>query len=123
MLEIDEDSKIPCVEVPTRASIEQQKRAASHFVPSIPLQCVRAVHQAAGKCVAVPTLYLIIWRESRMQDKRSGIRLSRAATGAVGITPQARSRALTRLQDAGLISVERHPGRKTKVTLKTPWIK
>jgi hypothetical protein len=66
-----------------------------------------------GKALAVG---LIVWRESRLKDNRT-VMLSQKKVGLAGIQRNAMRRALRNLEQAGLVSLGRKPGRSIEVTL------
>ncbi len=66
-----------------------------------------------GKVLA---LSLVLWREVGCQ-KSYTVRLSPSAVKAFGVSRTTAYVALTRLEHAGLVSVERHRGRAPRVTI------
>lgn len=66
-----------------------------------------------GKALAVS---LVLWREVGCQ-KSNTVKLKPSALKAFGVSRTTAYVALTRLEQAGLISVERHRGRAPRVTI------
>ncbi|MBT4290195.1 MAG: hypothetical protein HOD92_22955 [Deltaproteobacteria bacterium] len=50
--------------------------------------------------------------------KKKTVKLTNALTGELGVPPRTKLRAVDALEEAGLISVIRHPGRSPLVTIK-----
>ena len=79
----------------------------------IPLDWITKAAGAKGKTLHVG---MTLWFLSGL--KRScKVALSQSKLRLFGVSRQASYRALLRLEDAGLVSVERHPGRNPMVTI------
>jgi hypothetical protein len=90
------------------------------FIPVIPKQIVSVVNALAGKALGV---FLVLWRESVMQRSLT-VRLTTAEVRSWGISPDQKLRALSTLQDAGLVVVQSETGKNPLVTLQVrvpPW--
>jgi len=78
----------------------------------IPWPWVEAAGRLPGKALA---LALCLWREAGFR-RRCTVKLCLERAG-LGVSEQAARRALRSLEAAGLVSVERRPGRGLEVTL------
>ena len=80
----------------------------------IPLGWMTKAASVGGKTlhVAVALWFLVGLKRSRK------VTLSQSKLKLFGVSRQASYRALLRLEDAGLVSVDRHPGRNPIVTLR-----
>jgi hypothetical protein len=78
------------------------------------------VNALAGKALGV---FLILWRESVMQQSLT-VRLTTIEVRSWGISHDQKLRALSTLQDAGLVVVQSQTGKNPLVTLQVrvpPW--
>ena len=82
----------------------------------IPWAWVRTAMALPGRALAVG---LIFWREAGCRNAMT-IRLTLARLTESGIHPSAGRRAVRTLEAAGLISINRQPGRALEVTILLP---
>jgi len=82
----------------------------------IPFDWITKAARAKGKTlhVAIALWFLVGVKRSRQ------VALSQSTLKRFGVGRQASYRALLRLEDAGLVSVYRHPGRNPIVTILVP---
>ena len=80
----------------------------------IPLNWLTVATQLPGKTLAVA---IVIWFKAGLTNKAT-VRVTRKLLGTFGVSRHAGYHALNRLDDAGLISVERGVGKSPVVTLK-----
>jgi hypothetical protein len=81
----------------------------------VPMSWLAAAARLPGKALAVG---LALWRLAGA-TKSQTILLSTTEVALLGVDRNAKSRALRMLEMAGLISVERRPGRLPRVTILT----
>jgi DNA-binding transcriptional ArsR family regulator len=100
-------------------------RRAQRFVPArrterflkgpVPMSWLAAAARLPGKALAVG---IALWRLAGA-TKSQTILLSTTEVVPLGVDRNAKSRALRVLEQAGLVSVERRPGRLPRVTILT----
>jgi hypothetical protein len=107
-------------EVPDDAVPEQKVeltglggRRRGQYVPAVPMELFDRACVLPGKALAV---YLLLWRQSRV-EKRATVVLTSAGLAQHGISRHAKETALSRLEQAGLVSVRRRGRRNPEVTL------
>jgi len=98
------------VELPSVAA-----RRDRQFIPALPGRLLTVLAPLPGKALAV---YLVLWRRSRV-TRHPTVMVTAAAMAQVGISHDQKTRGLTVLEKAGLITVERLVGKNPQVTLRT----
>jgi hypothetical protein len=83
------------------------------FIPAFPLHWLTRLAPLPGKTLAV---YLVLYFRSRVERSRT-VTLTTATLEAFGISRREKQLALQRLEQTGLITVERRPRRNPRVTL------
>jgi hypothetical protein len=105
-----DSSKEVRVELPSIAT-----RRNRQFIPALPGRLFTALVPLPGKALAV---YLVLWRRSRITHHPTVV-VTAAAMAQAGISHDQKTRSLTVLEKAGLITVERIVGKNPRVTLRT----
>ena len=82
----------------------------------IPWRWVEAAARRPGKTLAVG---LVVWFEAGCRNART-VPVTLARLARLGMSEQTASRAVRELERAGLVTVERSPGRGLVVTLNEP---
>lgn len=80
----------------------------------IPLGWITTAAGVKGKTLHVA---MVLWFLAGLKRSRT-VALSQSALRLFGVGRQASYRALLRLENAGLVSVDRHPGRNAIVTIR-----
>jgi hypothetical protein len=106
---LDTDKEVR-VELPSVAA-----RRDRQFIPALPGRLFTVLAPLPGKALAV---YLVLWRRSRV-TRHPTVMVTAAAMAQVGISHDQKTRGLTVLEKAGLITVERLVGKNPQVTLRT----
>jgi hypothetical protein len=106
---LDSDKEV-CVELPSVAA-----RRDRSFVPPFPERLLCALVPLPGKAWAV---YLILWRQHRLSHSKT-VTLTSAALRRFGLTRHEKAHALSALEAAGLITVQRQIKKNPQVTLRT----
>jgi hypothetical protein len=110
------DQWVEVVETVTAGARRRQKRSDAFIV--LPLAEAAAEFNAL-KCPT--TLVWVALRYERWRQKGNTIRLPTALLRSWGLKSRtARARALARIERAGLVRVERRPGRAARVTFTSP---
>ncbi len=111
-LRLNRESRQPTTKVP-RSSKPPRHRPGEWFLRGpIPWPWLETAARLPGKALAVA---LCLWREAGRGHRRI-VKLCVARAG-LGVSEQAARRALRSLEAAGLVAVERAPGRGLEVTL------
>jgi len=98
---------------PTRRP--RKRPSVGYFVRGpIPLAWLSAAGRLPGRSLHVGVL---IWFLSGLHRGARTVKLTAQWRGSMGLERHAASRALERLQRAGLVEVDRKPGRSPRVTL------
>jgi len=95
---------------------KQARRAGQFLKGPIPLNWWTAAAALPGKALALASA---IWFKAGLNKTHSDIAVGEELAMRFGVHRGARYRALRQLQDAGLISVDREPGRLPRITLIT----
>jgi DNA-binding MarR family transcriptional regulator len=108
------DDDIVAIEVETAALRQAQARRARRFLKGpIPMPDIATAARLPGQALAV---FLAVYHRTAL-TREPGVRLPRALMQELGVTKDAKARALRLLEAAGLIHVERSPGRQPNITL------
>ncbi len=108
-------SDITGVEIATASSAHARTRQNSRFLKGpIPLVYLQRAAVLRGKALAV---YICITHQCDLTG-RSTVTLPKSLLAEFGVSRDAKARALRELERAGLVSVEREPGRSVRVTLR-----
>jgi hypothetical protein len=103
--------------LPTDAKPSKARQREAKAFAKIPLQWAAD----AAKALGAPQSFVPIWiRHQAWKTKSLTFTLSNAALVKYGVKREAKRRALASLEAAGMIKVERLPGRATIVTLLIP---
>lgn len=87
---------------------------AAYLSGIIPLDWLAQAHGLGGQCLPVG---LLLWR-LRNATKRDTLWLGRPERARFKLSDKAYREALRRLEGAGLVAVERPPGRAARVTIR-----
>jgi hypothetical protein len=103
----------------SEASLERRRKACEKrrrffLAGPIPVHWLAAAGQLRGKALAVG---LALWFQSGLRHGQSKVSLGSAALSHFKINYQAARRGLAALESTGLVTVERHPGRRPIVTI------
>jgi hypothetical protein len=98
---------------PARASLPTHKPGERFLKGPIPLGWLAAAARQGGKALHVG---VVLWHLAAMKKSRR-VSLSRSVLTSFGVSRWSTSRALESLEGAGLVQVERHPGRVAVVTI------
>ena len=91
------------------------------FFGNVPHSIVRLVSILPGCSLAT---YMAIWDRSKLEGPGRPVTLPNAfARDPWGVDRHAKGRALRALEGAGLIAVERSPGRAPRITLLDPRVR
>lgn len=101
-------SKRPPVTKPSKS-----QRSKQFLKGPVPWDWLAAASRLPGKCAQVG---LVLWFLSGLRKSRT-VRLGNKFTGELGVSRDAKRRALNRLENARLISVKRQVRRAPMVTL------
>lgn len=103
------------VEIESTLTQRGNRRQAARFLKGpVPWDWLCRAAQLSGVALA---LGLFLWRRKGMGWDADGTRLANAALAELGITRMAKSRALTALEEAGLVTVARERGKSPLVRL------
>jgi hypothetical protein len=83
------------------------------FVPAVPLEAFRTAANLSGQALAV---FLMTWRECKLARSWT-VSLTNKQLIAAGVSKRSKARALTVLERAGLVKVERSNHRSPAVTV------
>jgi len=104
------------VEVETAALRAAKRRQVGRFLRGpIPLQDIAAASRLPGRALAV---FLAINHRQAL-TRNSVVTLPRNLLADLGVTKDAKARALRALEAAGLVRVERQPGQSPRIRLAT----
>jgi DNA-binding MarR family transcriptional regulator len=110
-----EPSNIAEVEIATDSSAHARTRQNSLFLKGpIPLVYLHRAAVLQGKALAV---YICITHQCDLTS-RSTVTIPTSLLTKFGVSRDAKARAIRELEQAGLVSVEREPGRAVRVTLE-----
>jgi hypothetical protein len=97
-----------------RRRFPSARRMKGRFVRPVPLSWVRTASQLGG--AALPVAILLAW-QAGVHRRTTGLAVPSLALAEFHLSRQAYYRALLALERAGLITVDRRPGRKARATL------
>jgi hypothetical protein len=113
---LDADTLAKCKVLERRVLTTKQRREREHFV-KVPLEWARRICSAAGE----GALYLAIWLRYRSWKTGSNtVKLTRDPLEALGLSRWTQGRALRKLEEAGVVTVQRQHGRAPVVSLLDP---
>jgi hypothetical protein len=105
-LRLDDAAEIP-VMLP-------RHRAGDHFLKGpIPMDWLQAAARSPGRALHVA---IVLWYHAGV-SKNAKIKVNLSRMGAFGLDRHSASRGLKALEEAGLVTVDRAPGRNATVTL------
>jgi hypothetical protein len=91
-------------------------RRSQQFIPPVPMEWFRRACRLPGKAVVVA---LAAWYRSK-RERSSTVILSQAGLSELGVSRQAKYRALRHLEEAGLVAVRRRGHKSPEVTVIPP---
>jgi len=104
------------LEVPSDALLRRGRRRAGRFLKGpIPMDQVAVAAKLPGKALA---LLLAVHHREALTRKRC-VTLPKGLLADLGVSRDAKARGLRCLEEAGLVRVERSPGRSVRVELIT----
>ena len=100
--------------LPSKPKASKARQREANLFVKVPLKWANAASRAirSHQCFVLIWILYLAWKA-----KRPTFVLSNAALVRYGVSRETKRRALAKLQAAGLIAVERLPGRATIVTL------
>ena len=116
--EIDvEGLRLPAVVAEKKVELTTVRaRRSRQFIPPVPMEWFRRACRLPGKAVVVA---LAAWYRSKRQGSATVV-LSQAGLSELGVSRQAKYRALRRLEEAGLVAVRRRGHKSPEVTVIPP---
>jgi DNA-binding transcriptional ArsR family regulator len=99
---------------PVRPQKPRHRQGELFLKGPVPWNWLQVASQLPGKALAVG---LTVWHLAGLQSKNT-VRLAPSKTRSLGLSPRVARRGLRALEDAGLVSVGRHPGRSPDVSLQ-----
>ena len=106
---------IEAIEIETPWSRQKRKRQNGRFLKGpIPLELLRRAAVLSGRSL---DLYILIRHRSDLR-RGQAVTVPADMLTSWGISKDAKARALAALESAGLVAVERRPGRPVRVTLR-----
>lgn len=107
---------LAATEIETRFTRQKSARMKERFLKGpIPLDQIAHAAKLPGKSLSV---YLAVHHQTAL-TRREQVTLPKGLLTQLGVSRDAKARALTELQNAGLIQVERRRGKSSLVTLST----
>jgi DNA-binding transcriptional ArsR family regulator len=91
-------------------------RRARQFIPPVPMEWFRRACLLPGKALVVA---LVAWYRSKVERSPTVI-LTQTGLSELGVSRQAKYRALRRLEEAGLVTVRRRGHKSPEVTVIAP---
>jgi hypothetical protein len=91
-------------------------RRSRQFIPPVPMEWFRRACRLPGKALVVA---LAAWYRSKRQGSPTVV-LTQAGLSELGVSRQAKYRALRRLEEAGLLTVRRRGHKSPEVTVIPP---
>ena len=108
---------LPSRSLTPKRSKAPHHKSGEHFLRGpIPLNWLCSASLAAG-CGSGFKVAIVIWYLSGLNHQAKTVKLSGSALRKMGVKRHASYRGLQALESAGLVSVERHPGRSPVVTI------
>lgn len=102
--------------IPKRGKAPRHKKGEHFLRGPIPMEWVYLASTASGNGCGF-NVAMALWYLSGLNHQSSTVKLSGKVLRKMGIQRHAGYRGLNALESAGLVSVERHPGRSPVVTL------
>jgi hypothetical protein len=106
-------SSVPQPAPPARTSLPRHKKGTRFLKGPVPMSWLAAAARQGGKALHVG---VALWHLAAMKNT-GRVLLSGSVLTSFGVNRFAASRALTSLERAGLVQVERHRGRRAVVTI------
>ena len=107
------DGSTPLPTKPPQSGLPRHQQGELFLKGPIPWQWLERAAQLPGKTLHVA---ITLWQRAGM-GKSNRLKLSTKVLDGMGVDRYAKRRALTALEGAGLVSVERHHGKNPIVTL------
>lgn len=110
------DDQIPCKKI-TPAKAGKLKRGRPFIKGPISLEWISAAAHLPGKAINVALA--LSWL-SGLNKSKEKLKLTNKAYELFNVSRPTALKALNSLEDAGLVKVERGPGRKNRITILDP---
>ena len=98
-----------------RARGRRKGRSGERYIPPVSLDLLATLARIPGPALLVGLLLL---RESAVNARKEELRIPTHAAGELGLDRRSVRRGIASLESAGLVTVERRPGRPNSLSLE-----